>query len=329
MLELTHDLATLPVEDLRKLTGEIGNTPVVRVRLPGVGNPVALKLEGANPGASSKDRPAHHILAGLPPGTHVVDATSGNWGVSVAWLARAWDLRFTAVSDPRITPENLARLRRLGAALEIVEQRDETGGFLLTRIRRAREIASARPRTIWLNQYGNPGNPEAHYRTTGPELLEQMGGRLDVVFIPASTGGTLAGVGRYLREHSPQTLLVAVDGAESSMFGCPVAGARLVNGLGSARPSELLERNSYDYVVRISAQAAFGYCRALAAAGVLVGGSSGAAVAAAAIELRGQPSARALCLCPDHGDNYRSTVFDDGWLLANGLSLAEEALVLA
>src|SRR5438132_3348549 len=141
MLELTHDLATLPVEDLRKLTGEIGNTPVVRVRLPGVAHPVALKLEGANPGASSKDRPARHILSGLPPGTHVVDATSGNWGVSVAWLARAWGLRFTAVSDPRITTENMARMRRLGAALEIVEKRDETGGFLPTRIRRARVLA--------------------------------------------------------------------------------------------------------------------------------------------------------------------------------------------
>jgi cysteine synthase len=223
----------------------------------------------------------------------------------------------------------MARMRRLGAALEIVEKRDETGGFLLTRIRRAREIACERPKTMWLNQYGNPGNPEAHYRTTGPELLRQMGGRLDVVFIPASTGGTLAGVGRYLREYSPQTLVVAVDGAGSRMFGSPVPGPRLVNGLGSARASELLERNSYDYVVRISAQAAFAYCRALADAGVLVGGSSGAAVAAAAIELRGEGLVRALCLCADHGGSYRSTIFDDGWLLANGLSLAEEELVLS
>src|SRR5215471_15865521 len=195
------DLTAISADDLERLPPLIGSTPVVELHLTGMAGTVHVKLEGANPGGSSKDRPALHILDSLrrqgrlQAGGHVVDSTSGNWGVSVAWLARARGYRFTAVSDPRVTPENLARIRRLGAGVEIVEDRDETGGYLLTRLRRARAIAE-REGAVWLNQYGNAGNPDAHYRTTAPELWSQMEGQLDVVFIPASTGGTLAGISR-------------------------------------------------------------------------------------------------------------------------------------
>jgi N-(2-amino-2-carboxyethyl)-L-glutamate synthase len=322
------DLTAISPDDLQRLPRLIGNTPVVEVHLAGMTGRVQVKLEGANPGGSSKDRPALHILdtlrrqGRLQAGGHVVDSTSGNWGVSVAWLARARGYRFTAVSDPRVTPENLARIRRLGAVVEIVEERDETGGYLLTRVRRAQAIAESEG-AVWLNQYGNAGNPEAHYRTTAPELWTQMDGRLDVVFIPASTGGTLAGISRYLREHSPRTTIAAVDGEGSVMFGASTPGPRLVNGLGSSRPSDFLDAGAYDRVVRVPAREAFRYCRALAAEGLSVGGSSGAAVAACAALLGtdGGSEVRALCLCPDQGANYRSTVFDDGWLARNGLGM--------
>jgi N-(2-amino-2-carboxyethyl)-L-glutamate synthase len=328
------DLTAISGDDLRRLPWRIGNTPVVEVHLAGVAGRVHVKLEGANPGGSSKDRPALHILDSLrrqgrlPAGAHVVDSTSGNWGVSVAWLARARGYRFTAVSDPRVSPENLARIRRLGAVVEIVEERDETGGYLLTRVRRAQAIAESEG-AVWLNQYGNAGNPEAHYRATAPELWAQMDGQLDVVFIPASTGGTLAGISRYLREHSPRTTVVAVDGEGSVMFGASRPGPRLVNGLGSSRPSDFLDAGTYDQVVRVPAREAFRYCRALASEGLWVGGSSGAAVAACAALLRadGGSEVRALCLCPDQGANYRSTIFDDGWLASNGLRMDHRGLV--
>ena len=316
------DLSVRSARELRGMLRRIGRTPLVTVRVNG--RPVALKLESRNPGGSMKDRTARFMVRRLlasgqvRPGGEIVDSTSGNHGVSMAWVCRALGLRFIAVSDPRATPENVARMRALGAEIVIVTEEDGAGGYILTRMRCARQISEQRGAT-WLNQYANLDNPLAHRYSTGPELLRQSAGRrLDAIFVPASTGGTLAGVGAYFRRASPGTRVIAVDQEGSALLG-GATGRRVVNGLGSSRPSEFLNPGLYDEVAVMRGAGAFATCRALlAGTGLELGGSSGAAVAAAARWLERRPEAEVAVICPDHGANYRTTIFDDTWLEASG-----------
>lgn len=311
------DLSQLSVPELGDLIGLIGGTPLVPVELPDLpGRNLWLKLEGANPGASMKDRPALLMIrslersGALAPGGRLIDSTSGNFGVSMAWISRALGYRFTAVVDPMLTEENHLRLLALGADVIRVDERDELGSYVLTRIRRAQAVA-VQTGACWLNQYASGMNPDAHAGSTGPELLRQAGGSLASVFIAASTGGTLAGVGRYLRSASPRTAVVAVDGEGSSLFG-GIPGPRPINGLGSSHPSAFLTPDLYDGVSRIEATAAVARCRQVRDLfGIEVGGSAGASIEAAARWLRLNLDARglAVAICPDHGANYRSTIF--------------------
>lgn len=316
-----RDISDLSARQLRGMLRRIGRTPVVAVRI--AGRPALLKLESRNPSGSMKDRTARFMVrrlqaAGrLPAGATIVDSTSGNHGVAMAWVCKALGHHFIAVSDPRATPENVARMRRLGAEVVVVTEEDGAGGYILTRLERARAIA-AESGAVWLNQYGNRDNPLAHRRTTGPELLRQAGPGLDAVFVPASTGGTLAGVAAHLRANSPRTRVVAVDQQGSALLG-GATGSRVVNGLGSSRPSEFLHPGLYDEVAVVDGADAFASCRALlAGAGLELGGSSGAAVVAAARWLEARPAARVALICPDHGANYRTTIFDDAWLAGAG-----------
>lgn len=308
-----------------------GNTPLVRIHLVigGRERPVDLKLEGANPYGSLKDRTAAGLVddlerrGRLAGGAILVESTSGNLGVALAAIARDRGYAFVAVVDPRTTPENLARLRRLGARIELVETPDETGGYLLSRLERVAELCASSDRFVWSDQYTNPANPRAHEQGTGPELVEQLGGELDAVFVPVSTGGTLAGIARCLRRESHATLIVAVDARGSvALGGRP--GRRLLTGIGASRPSSFLSPGLYDRRVLVSDGDAFAFCRALAVStGIRVGGSSGAALAACARLLAAQPDlGRVACVCPDRGGSYASTIYDDGWLARQGIASA-------
>ncbi|HVS07137.1 MAG TPA: pyridoxal-phosphate dependent enzyme [Candidatus Dormibacteraeota bacterium] len=328
------DLAQCSRAELLALLPQIGGTPLVPVKvLIPEARWILLKLEGANPGGSLKDRIARFMIdqlrgrQQLPRGATLVDSTSGNFGIALAWLARAQGFRFIAVSDPKLTSENAQRLKDLDAHVEIVQERDTAGGWLLTRIGRAREIAQTEG-AVWVNQYSNRDNPRAHYLETGPELLRQVTPPLQAVFVPASTGGTLAGLGAFLKRHSPQTRVIAVDGEGSSLFG-GCLGPRAVNGLGSSRRSEFLSLDLYDDVVRVGGQEAFDYCRDLRrSTGIEVGGSAGAAVAAcvAYLQLHSEIST-AVCICPDHGANYRSSIFNDEWMKQQGYETRSATLV--
>ncbi|RDI73919.1 Cysteine synthase [Gaiella occulta] len=304
-----------------------GKTPVVPVELTvrGRGRTVYLKLEGANPYGSLKDRTAASLVDGLErrgalePGSVLVESTSGNLGVALAAIARRRGYRFVAVVDPKTTPENLAQLRRLGARIDCVETPDEAGGYLLARLERVRELCASGA-FVWPDQYSNPANPRAHEQGTAPELLDQLHGDLDAVFVPVSTGGTLAGLARCFRRDSPATRIVAVDARGSvALGGRP--GTRLLTGIGASRRSSFLTADLYDQSVLVGDAEAFAFCRALAAGtGISVGGSSGAALAACARLLARDPDlVRVACLCPDRGDRYASTIYDDGWLSRNGI----------
>jgi len=316
------------------MTG-IGNTPIVRVALTvgGREHPVHLKLEGANPFGSVKDRTALSLVDRLERGgllgrgSILVESTSGNLGVALAAIARRRGYRFLAVVDPKTTTETLARLRALGARVDLVETPDEAGGYLLSRLRRVRELCAASDAFVWPDQYTNPANPRAHEHGTGPELLEQLRGDLDAVLVPVSTGGTLAGIGRFLRRESPATRIVAVDARGSVALGGQ-AGPRLLTGIGAGRRSSFLSRNLYDQRILVSDAEAFAYCRALAqATRIRVGGSSGAALAACGRLLAAEPDLeRIACLCPDSGATYSSTIYDDAWLERHGLPPSALAL---
>jgi len=169
---------------------------------------VDLKLEGDNPGGSVKDRTAFGLLRSLEstgelrPGGRLLESSSGNLAISLAMLARDRGYQFTAVVDPRVTVENMRRLDSLGADTRMVETPDEMGGYLLSRLARVREMLVEDPGWLWTNQYSNAANPEAHYLGTAPEIHRQMEHRVDAVFVAVSTGGTLAGTGRFLRAAS-------------------------------------------------------------------------------------------------------------------------------
>ena len=307
----------------------VGDTPLVRVALVvgGRRRPVHLKLEGANPCGSLKDRTAASLLddlerrGALAPGSILVESTSGNLGVALAWLARRRGYRFVAVVDPKTTPENVARMRRLGARVERVVTPDATGGYLLSRLERVRELCATSEAFVWPDQYTNPANPRAHERGTAPELLDQMQGDVDAIFVPVSTGGTLAGIARCVRRESPSTRLFAVDARGSVALG-GAAGPRLLTGIGASRPSSFLSPDLYDDRVLVADTEAFAFCRALAArARIRVGGSSGAALAACARVLAANPELeRVVCLCADRGEHYASTIYDDSWLARNGIA---------
>jgi 2,3-diaminopropionate biosynthesis protein SbnA len=305
-----------------------GNTPLVEITLTvrGRRRPVRLKLEGANPFGSLKDRTSTSLVADLEqrgelvPGSTLVESTSGNLGVALAAIARRRGYGFVAVVDPKTTPENAARLRRLGARVVCVDEPDAAGGYLLSRLERVRELCASSNGFVWPDQYSNPANPRAHEQATAPELLEQMDGDLDAVFVPVSTGGTLAGLARFFRRESPATRIVAIDASGSvALGGRP--GPRLLTGIGAGRRSSFVTSDLYDHRLLVRDGDAFAFCRALAATtGIGVGGSSGATLAACAHMLAAEPDfARVACLCADRGDAYASTIYDDGWLTRNGI----------
>lgn len=313
-------------------------TPIVGIEavVAGRRRRLWLKLEGANRGRSLKDRTARSLVAALERdgrllrGSVLVESTSGNLGVALARIARRRGYRFVAVVDPKTTPENIASLRRLGATVELVEDPDETGGYLLSRLARVAELCASSERFVWPNQYANPANPAAHEHGTAPEILHQLRGRVDGVVVPVSTGGTLAGISRFFRRASPRTRILAVDARGSvALVGSP--GRRLLTGIGASRRSLFVSRADYDEAFLVDDSTAFAHCRALAAtASLRVGGSSGAALAAAIRYLADEPDCeRLVCICADGGDGYASTIYDDRWLHRNGIELEPELLLPA
>ena len=314
---------------------QLGDTPIRRIRLliGGKDRSVYLKLEGDNPGGSIKDRTALSLLRSLEKtgrlvkGVRLVESSSGNLAIGLAILARDRGYRFTAVVDPKVTAENMRRLNDLGAETTMVETPDETGGYLLTRLARIREMLAEDPELLWTNQYSNAANPEAHYSGIAPEIFRQMGHKVGAVFIAVSTGGTLAGIGRYFRETSPDTRIIAVDVRGSVALG-GLPGARKLTGMGSSRRSDFVVPGLYDELIYVGDREAFAFCRAVdTATGMKVGGSSGACLAACARYLESHGKAeRAVCICADRGEHYASSIFSDSWLAQNGLEISPQHL---
>jgi 2,3-diaminopropionate biosynthesis protein SbnA len=296
----------------------VGRTPLVRLdRLFGGAGPrVEAKCEFLNPTGSIKDRPARHIVerwladGRLRAGSHVVESTSGNFGIALALATSAYGLRFTAVVDPMATPANVALIREYGAEVVVVEQADRYGGYLHSRLEAVRAICEQDDTAVWTNQYANPLNSAAHFAGTGAEIIAQIDGPPDVLVVAVSTSGTIMGVGRRLKQAFPHVRVVAVDAAGSVIFnGRP--GPRRLPGLGASRVPELLDTSLIDQVIHVSDEQAIAGCHALLdVEGIMAGGSSGAVIWAIQ-QLAGElaPRTRMVTLLADRGDRYLGLIY--------------------
>jgi N-(2-amino-2-carboxyethyl)-L-glutamate synthase len=305
----------------------VGRTPLVTLarQFPPPGPTVIAKLELMNPSGSMKDRAAAYILerglgdGSISRGSHLIESSSGNFGIALASAARVHDLEFTCVVDPKTTPANLRILHSLGARVQLVTEPDSHGCYLAARLERVAQLCRREPRAVWINQYANERSWQAHYHGTAGEILADLGVALDCLVVPVSTTGTILGLARRLRGAFPALRVIAVDAAGSVIFGGP-PGPRHIPGLGAGRRPELLAPAEIDEVVYVSDREAVEGCRSLAGSeGILAGGSSGAAVAA--IE-RLRPDLpenwNVLTVLPDRGERYLDQIYDDDWAKAVG-----------
>jgi len=279
------------------------------------------KLEYVNPVGSIKDRAAYWILTRaaqrgeICEETTVIESSSGNFAAALAAFTHLVGLRFIPVIDPNISGAYESFLRRICPTVVKVEDRDDTGGFLKTRLQKVKELCATIPNAYWTNQYGNLDAMEAHYELTATEICAEFDS-LEYVFIGVSTAGTIAGVSRRLKEHYPNIRVIAVDTEGSAIFG-GAPRKRHIPGIGSSIVPQLLSHAKIDDVVVISERETVQACRELLTThGLFVGGSSGTAFAAIkryAARMPAYTHPTVLFLCADRGTPYLDTVFDPTW----------------
>ena len=295
----------------------IGNTPLLRAsrysEKAGIkGGALLTKLEYLNPAGSVKDRIAWGMIRDaeekgiLKKGATIIEPTSGNTGIGLAAVAAARGYQAIFTLPETMSVERRKLLQAYGARLELTDGSKGMKGA----IARAQELKESIPGAVILGQFVNPANPEEHYRTTGPEIWEQTGGKIDVFAAGVGTGGTITGVGRYLKEKKPDIRIVAVEPESSPVLSKGTAGAHKIQGIGAGFVPDTLDTKVYDEVIAVSNEDAFTEGRRFAVSeGILVGISSGAALKAGCIlaareELAGR---NIVVLLPDSGDRYLST----------------------
>ncbi len=306
----------------------IGNTPMVKLGTIGASLPCPLvvKLETTNPGGSSKDRPAlEMILAAedsgeLKPGSTIVEPTSGNTGVGLAIVAAHRGYRCVFVTTNKVAPEKIDLLKAYGAEVvvcDVAVPPDDPESYYSTAERLVREIPGAyRP-----NQYANPNNPLAHYKTTGPEIWRQTGGRITHFVAGAGTCGTITGTARYLKEMNPAVRVIAAD-PDNSVFSGGSGRPYLIEGVGEDFFPAAWDPSVYDEVIACTDQEAYLMARRTAREEALLLGSSGGLAVAAALKLadRLTPDDLVVVLVPDSGRGYLSRVYNDAWMAGYGFT---------
>ncbi len=299
----------------------IGKTPLLELthieKKYGLKAKVLAKLEYFNPAGSVKDRIARKMLddaetAGkLTPDSVIIEPTSGNTGIGLASVAAARGYRIIIVMPETMSVERRQLMKAYGAELVLTEGAKGMKGA----IAKADELAKEIPNSFVPGQFVNPSNPKAHYETTGPEIFEDTDGEVDIFVAGVGTGGTITGVGEYLKDKKPGVKIVAVEPETSAVLSTGVAGAHKIQGIGAGFVPDVLDTKVYDEIIPVSNEAAFEAGKLIGKSeGVLVGISSGAA-AYAAIELAKRPENEGktiVVLLPDTGDRYLSTpLFQD------------------
>ena len=299
----------------------IGKTPLLELthieKKYGLKAKVLAKLEYFNPAGSVKDRIARKMLddaeaAGkLTSDSVIIEPTSGNTGIGLASVAAARGYRIIIVMPETMSVERRQLMKAYGAELVLTEGAKGMKGA----IAKADELAKEIPNSFVPGQFVNPSNPKAHYETTGPEIFEDTDGEVDIFVAGVGTGGTVTGVGEYLKDKKPGVKIVAVEPETSAVLSTGVAGAHKIQGIGAGFVPDVLDTKVYDEIIPVSNEAAFEAGKLIGKSeGVLVGISSGAA-AHAAIELAKRPENEGktiVVLLPDTGDRYLSTpLFQD------------------
>ena len=294
----------------------IGGTPLLELahieKQDGLKARILVKLEYFNPAGSVKDRIAKAMIddaeqrGALKPGSVIIEPTSGNTGIGLASVAAARGYRVIIVMPETMSVERRQLMKAYGAELVLTEGAKGMSGA----IAKADELAKQIPDSFIPGQFVNPANPAVHYATTGPEIWADTDGKVDLFVAGVGTGGTLTGVGRYLKEQNPDVKVVAVEPASSPVLSKGVAGAHKIQGIGAGFVPEVLNTKIYDEIIAVENDDAFATGRRIGKTeGVLVGISSGAAVWAA-IELAKRPENAGktiVALLPDTGDRYLST----------------------
>ncbi len=298
------------------VTATIGHTPLVKINrmLPaGTGANVLAKMEFTNPGGSVKDRPGLAIIRAaeasgkLQPGGTIVEATSGNTGVALSMVGAALGYRVVISMPSSMSVERRQLMKAYGAELLLT---DPAGGMAAA-VEAAEDYLANHPEAVFAGQFDNPANPEIHYRTTGPEIWEQTEGHVDAFVAGVGSGGTVSGVGKFLKKQNPEVWVVAVEPAESALLSTGQAGAHKIQGIGANFVPDNYDSAIIDEVMTVTSDDAIVTARKAATQeGLLVGISSGANLAAAA-ELAARPEfagKTVVTLLPDTGERYLSTV---------------------
>lgn len=299
----------------------IGGTPILKLNRytanAGIQDTTILaKLEYLNPAGSVKDRIALAMIEDaeekglLQPGATIIEPTSGNTGIGLAAVAAAKGYKAVLTLPDTMSVERRNLLKAYGAELVLTEGAKGMKGA----IAKAEEIKESTPGSIILGQFENPANPEVHKATTGPEIWEQTDGKVDIFVAGVGTGGTITGVGEYLKAQNPNVKVVAVEPATSPVLSKGTPGPHKIQGIGAGFVPDVLNTKVYDEVIAVENDDAFAEGRAFAVSeGILVGISSGAALKAAAI-LAARPENKGktiVALLPDSGDRYLSTALFD------------------
>jgi cysteine synthase len=300
-----------------RIDASIGRTPMVRLERvvePGMAE-VWVKLEGMNPGGSIKDRTALGMILDaeecglLQPGGRIVEPTSGNTGIGLAQVAAARGYQLTLCIPSSMSQERLRTLTAYGAELVLTDPELR----MLAAIAEAERIRDTTG--AWMpNQFANPANPRIHYTTTGPEIWTQMGQRVDAFVYGSGTGGTISGVGRFLKERRSSIQVIAVEPARSPVLSGGQRGPHQFQGMGPGFVPANFDRSVVDRIIQAWEEDAFPLARRLAHdEGVFVGMSSGAIVwAAMQVARELGPSARVACIAPDSGARYLTTALYSG-----------------
>ncbi|MCI8703027.1 MAG: cysteine synthase A [Anaerotignum sp.] len=294
----------------------IGGTPLLQLgnygKKHGLGANLLAKVEAMNPGGSAKDRVAKRMVedaerAGiLREGATIIEPTSGNTGIGLAVMAAARGYRAIIVMPDTMSMERRLLMTAFGAELVLTEGQKGMAGA----IERAEELAKEIPDSFIPGQFDNPSNPAAHYDSTGPEIYEDTDGKVDIFVAGIGTGGTITGVGRYLKEKNPAVKIVGVEPASSPLLTKGTAGPHGLQGIGANFVPSILDRSVIDEIMTVTDEEAYETGRELARAEGLLAGISAGAAAFAAAELAKRPEnagKNIVVLLPDTGDRYLST----------------------
>ena len=290
----------------------VGNTPILRLnnveKTNNLTGEIYAKLEKYNPAGSVKDRAALEIIEDaerrgiLKPGATIIEPTSGNTGIGLAFIARLKGYKVILTMPSSMSEERIKVLKAYGAEVVLTDAALGMQGSL----DKADEILKQTPGAIIAGQFTNPANVDAHYKTTGPEIWEDMDGNIDVFIASVGTGGTLTGTAKYLKEKNKDIKIVAVEPAESPLISKGIAGQHGIQGIGANFIPEILDRNIIDEVYTVTTDEAYQSSREVAQKeGLLVGISSGSVIAAA--KHYAKNNKKVVIILPDSGERYLST----------------------